>query len=1127
MTRDPFFRDIYDGLAGKINPEIFEDCVVDLLRRIYPTIAPIPGGNDAGMDGAIADHKGEAYPLICTTAKDVLRNLTKSLRSYKKNKLSRRIAVFVTSQAITPAHRRQLIVKAKDLGFRLSQVYGRLAIARLLYRDPKWCFELLGLSGEPAALSAIPVTDRPLLGTKSIGRQPDLAWLAMAQGDRLLVGQPGSGKTFLLYRFAKKSGALFVVDQSRQKIAEYIRAERPSLLIVDDAHVNRDLLRSLQQIRAELKANYAILATCWPGDSEDIRSALGLGKKNARELKFLTRDQMVKVVTSTGVLGPTRLVGEIVSQAEGRPGLAVTLAHMCLQGGLREVVLAEALSNSITSTFGRLVGNQTKAVLATLSLGGKRGMSFDLVAEYLRIDKASLLHIAAQLAYGGVLQDVRSSGTSGNHLAVTPVVLRYALVRDVFFGKNPGLPINDLLSRMPDKAGAAEVLIGAKGRGGSSIPASLIEGLFPHVIPEHEQPSGEADQWISVGAMYAHLGRAEALWAFTRNPGLLDVATNVLLEHIPDITVSLLLEKAIGDHRPLHSAPNHSLRQIGDWIHRHEGTLTKSMRRRESLLRSVLLWLGQGRDVDIGLHAACTALSPIVDFSESDPGSGNKFSIHTGCVSAKEMLQIANLWPDLLGIIRAANASNWNPLLSLIGEWARPFLPMAKPPTETMRPIAIRMVTDLVPVAEGHAGLFHKIRQLAKDLDVDVHPLEMSGFDIIFGEYWGDDWKDVEERRAEKIHALALDWAAHTPKEIAERVASFTREATSVGFNHYRMTSVCIDIARNVPSRVPWTVAMIEARAMPETIRPFLLYAIHEAEPGWIELATSCLDRGVARDAVVEAVCLYDGSSSGLMDRILGENDEQLISCLHGIHGPVPEAHMARLLSHPNHEVAGTAALQEWRSEARETVRESLRASWRVAIIGAAEVGSNHTLKEIFLGDADLAYDWLAARVQASGYHYWLHSYVIDAAIEILSVEHRRSILRLIPRGSWSTSIISKLITHNLDLYRHFMTEATDVRLHLIPLRGEPERLDTEMIRVALETNHSVRDIFSAIQTGSFSYSGNESNYHKRWLVAFDQLASNSDPRISQIGQMGRREAKRDRIRALKRERHEAVHGRW
>lgn len=55
MIRDPFYRQIVDCLEGLLDPELFQRCADDLLRRAYPTLAPICGAADAGVDGAIAN----------------------------------------------------------------------------------------------------------------------------------------------------------------------------------------------------------------------------------------------------------------------------------------------------------------------------------------------------------------------------------------------------------------------------------------------------------------------------------------------------------------------------------------------------------------------------------------------------------------------------------------------------------------------------------------------------------------------------------------------------------------------------------------------------------------------------------------------------------------------------------------------------------------------------------------------------------------------------------------------------------------------------------------------------------------------------------------------------------------
>src|SRR5205823_5041817 len=147
----------------ELDPKVFEDCACDLLRDIYPSLVPVRGGHDAGMDGAIADGEGEAFPLICTTRKDFHRNLVESLDSYLAHGRRRRRAVFATSREVAPTKRRLLEDAAHKRGFTLIQIVDQQGIAQRLYWSPRWLQDLLGLSATPSALSAFPRSRRPLL----------------------------------------------------------------------------------------------------------------------------------------------------------------------------------------------------------------------------------------------------------------------------------------------------------------------------------------------------------------------------------------------------------------------------------------------------------------------------------------------------------------------------------------------------------------------------------------------------------------------------------------------------------------------------------------------------------------------------------------------------------------------------------------------------------------------------------------------------------------------------------------------------------------------------------------------------------------------------------------------------
>ena len=328
MIRDPFYLDVIKRLEGQLDPELFEQCAADLLRKIYPTLVPIRGGSDTGMDGAIGDEEGEAYPLVSTTQPNVIGNLNKNLKSYLKNGRSRRKVVLATSQSLTPPRRRNLEERANELGFVLIAIHEQAAFADLLYRDPHWCRELLGLTGQPPALSIVPITSRPQIAKLLIGRKDDLDWLENTNGDLLLVGQPGSGKTFLMQTFARQNEGLFLINDDPTQIAESVRKQDPKTIIVDDAHIDTGRLSRLKQLREQIDARFRIIATCWPGRKDTILQSLQFPVSSIHELELLTRDQIVELIKSAGIVGPTALIRELVNQAEGRPGLAATLLSL-------------------------------------------------------------------------------------------------------------------------------------------------------------------------------------------------------------------------------------------------------------------------------------------------------------------------------------------------------------------------------------------------------------------------------------------------------------------------------------------------------------------------------------------------------------------------------------------------------------------------------------------------------------------------------------------------------------------------------------------------------------------------------------------------------------------------------
>lgn len=68
MITDPLYRRIIERLEGQLDPSTFQDCANALLMDVFPTLAPMRGGDDEGMDGAIGHTQGDPSPIIVTTA---------------------------------------------------------------------------------------------------------------------------------------------------------------------------------------------------------------------------------------------------------------------------------------------------------------------------------------------------------------------------------------------------------------------------------------------------------------------------------------------------------------------------------------------------------------------------------------------------------------------------------------------------------------------------------------------------------------------------------------------------------------------------------------------------------------------------------------------------------------------------------------------------------------------------------------------------------------------------------------------------------------------------------------------------------------------------------------------------
>jgi len=1114
MIRDPFYQDIIERLKGKLEPELFEQCAADLLRNIYPGLVPIRGGSDAGMDGAIGDAEGVAYPLVSTTKLDVIGNLTENLNSYLKRGGPRRNkVVLATSQSLTARKRRNLEERANELGFVLIDIHEQAAFADLLYRDPHWCRELLGLTGQSPALSIVPITSRPQIVKLLIGRKDDLDWLENTNGDLLLVGQPGSGKTFLMQTFARQNEGLFLINDDPTQIAESVREQDPKTIIVDDAHIDTGRLSRLKQLREQIGARFRIIATCWPGKKDTTLQSLQCPVSSMHDLELLTRDQIVELIKSAGIVGPTALIRELVNQAEGRPGLAATLCHLCIKGDIRQIAFGDALARDICTTFERLLGSEATAIIAAFSLGGDRGMPMEAVATQFGLSLLQVHQMVTGLAAGGVLTDVGQ-----DRLSVRPPILRYTLVRDFFFSEASNLPYRDLIKQSPDIVETAVTLIGARARG-ALVPNDLLVELIKQTRSD------------KVLKGFSYLGPNECDWVLENYPAKLLLIADAALSLSPNKAIPLLLTRAIGDNSPLHSNPDHPLRKIEDWVKSGKPGSGEAISRREILLDSTLSLFPEASNTHIALQALKYVLSPTFADSEMGPGSQLTVIFHRGLITQDEMSVIRGFWPRVMEFLRSASIEDWGPMLDLIHEWLFPSLVAENVPEEirnSMQEFACEIATDITGINTAHPGVLSRISRAFKDLEIKL-PIDLDPeFNTLFPiEGRGQNWKKAEAEQKAAATKLAEKWSSQNAEDIAERMVRFDTEAHNAQLTWPSWsTFVAERIASEVRNPSTWSRTFIKAGADSNLVIPFLRATALDNDPEYLELLKMCLEEPRLHSACIAVGLTAPFPSEDVLPEIMSILNDRFsnwieISCMRL---EIPEDRLVALLIHPDCSISAAAATGEWQATPRGEVREFLKDFWRKAIINCLE--REYCGEEIFRKDPSIAFEWLQLRIKETRIFSFYGEKLLNIALQVINLEQRKALLKDIGDGLWHDEVIHGIVDDELEIYHALLQNDRLKRFHLSPLAGNPTDIWIEKALLALDAGYAPSDISQAVYGRSRSWMGSESIYWSQWAESFEPLLAHADPRIRMVGQIGKVRALAQRDRALDREHREDIYGR-
>ena len=561
------------------------------------------------------------------------------------------------------------------------------------------------------------------------------------------------------------------------QLGDAVRGMQPARIVVDDAHLQGDRLSRLRQLRTQIGVSFAIVAVTWPGSVDEVAGALPDATRF--EIRELERNQILRVIEEVGVTGPVPLQAHLVNQAQGRVGLAVTLAQASLTGDLRDVTTGDALLRDLVGWYTRTVGPESRYVLGFLALSGHDGATLAQVGEALDLTQPAVADVIRGLADGGTLDEARAAGGAG-HLRVQPAELRYALVRDVYLASSGSLDLHEALRHLDNAGSAAGPLLGALHRG-----AELERQFVRDLVDAHDSDAAVA---------FALLGSAELHQALARWPQFRDEILRGAhrAEVDPDATLPLLLAAAVGNDVPEHSDPDHPLRVIDD----HIAASDHPVDIRKAAIEAIDRWLVAGGDVGVGIRALAHVMRPQLRRTSQDPGLGNTLTLMQGPLPPEVVTALEPLWDRVLEIVEREKDGSVGPLIAELHSWVYPGQlniggASSAAAERAIRGVAPRIIERLATILVGRPGVLRELHSYGAEFDLEI--AIPSEFAILFPNLSevpdnDRDHEEWERRVTEAVDPLAEDARSRSLDEQVELLAGADEEATVAGISYPRLT---------------------------------------------------------------------------------------------------------------------------------------------------------------------------------------------------------------------------------------------------------------------------------------------------------------------------------------------------
>jgi hypothetical protein len=991
----------------------------------------------------------------------------------------------------------------------------------------------------PLGLDASPGRDAELVGREQVAES-----VRSHDGDLILVGVPGSGKTRLVL---EARDVRFVNHEAgTDDIADSIRRHHPAHIAIDDAGLDVARLKTLAELR---RAGYqfSIIATSWPDDLDEIKR--WMPGAVVVHVDLLERKPMDDIVRALGITN-YYLRGEILDQAKGRPGWAVALAELAKRGRAADVLTGAALIQQVGPYLRRLGASSAEALglLSVMAALGQVATSeMTTVDDFLRIDRLRRHHLVQDAASGGFLEPVRDG------LRVAPDSMRFALVAHWFFEQPAAWPIGDVIQAWPTHTEQIAASVVNAAAMGSDRARALLDEIVPDLTA---LPRDALERYTALDGAAADraLTQTAALGPdhYLRH-AVLSVAAR---RYAHRDAVRALLDSAIGDERAEHSNPDHPIRLLGEVGSRIDPHGDTSFAARGPILEIATGWFDKEPSPQHGIVWAklmVHLLDPRAEGNYQDLGSPMKIQMQSG-FEAPQRLQsiISELWPQVERRLHRLDAPALVALVDLADQWVRVARGLegafgVKPPAEAISiaaPFSSAVMRALAEASRGKPAAQTALKDVSRMFGVPLQQTIDPEFRLLTWRPWRALRRGARGQLAAMIGRFADCWAAEEPDTLMARLAKHSAEVRDRGQDLAPMIFYAMEaLADRVDDVDPLIVAGMR-HGLTYELRALLVASLSRSNgaPPWVEPAFASTLRSEAIMAATAPGANEDAARQAL--DVLGDSDLFLVEgmMIERARKEEPDWVSRALLSHPHTNVRGIASLWWGLDPSDHAVQlpPDWYAEWAEAFsvtpLASVRGGDNHRLGELLARlverDPDLVERWLTARLGENVFQTLHHvPHRAESLLRTLPLAHRDRLIRQFGAEAGAASLLGQLLGDDDGewvgrLIDDKVVEPRDV-LHALTQFDDADEVKARRA-TGLASTLMARGVppESLARTAMFgTWMGEESSRYESLRLAFHGIkAASSEAAAVRRAGIAIYEAMRDRAQAT--ERQERIEGR-